>query len=351
MPLLPRRLVGRDGSPGSWLLGGLGDRLPVSPLPAGGGANLRPPSARSKKSRTTPRAAALLSAPRGEQGVGQLTAGMREKVNSKNENVFFPGGLILLLAIVGLFSSTYTPRLRIGVGPRRGWCARSLALGDGPQPRRLSLAAAVRLRPRLGRGAGARPRCSRSRPSSTRCSPAPGVQLLLLRFRRWWRDRPTGESGVLVAAPAAVGVVLLVGILTKAPDAWNHPVVPQPAGGRDPPARAPSWTSPPTACWTAYDRVLFHRRLPPKIPIGNSTFDIPAVDDLRGGMRGLPRQGQRREAPLLWDQDGGAPHRDPPRGSPPDKGNGDSRAARSGRRRPQADRPAWASRAGSRARS
>ena len=25
-----------------------------------------------------------------------------------------------------------------------------------------------------------------------------------------------------------------------------------------------------------------------KIPIGNSTFDIPAVDDLRGGMNGFP---------------------------------------------------------------
>ena len=25
-----------------------------------------------------------------------------------------------------------------------------------------------------------------------------------------------------------------------------------------------------------------------KIPVGNSTFDIPAVDDLRGGMNGFP---------------------------------------------------------------
>jgi hypothetical protein len=25
-----------------------------------------------------------------------------------------------------------------------------------------------------------------------------------------------------------------------------------------------------------------------KIPVGNSTFDIPAVDDLRGGMSGFP---------------------------------------------------------------
>jgi hypothetical protein len=27
-----------------------------------------------------------------------------------------------------------------------------------------------------------------------------------------------------------------------------------------------------------------------KIPVGNSTFDFPAVDDLRGGMRGFPDQ-------------------------------------------------------------
>ena len=26
----------------------------------------------------------------------------------------------------------------------------------------------------------------------------------------------------------------------------------------------------------------------PKIPIGNSTFDIPAIDDLHGGMNGFP---------------------------------------------------------------
>ncbi len=36
-------------------------------------------------------------------------------MHSKNENVFFPGGLILVLALVGLAAPLYTRRLRIGL--------------------------------------------------------------------------------------------------------------------------------------------------------------------------------------------------------------------------------------------
>ncbi len=46
--------------------------------------------------------AALLAASSENRVWGNATAGMRAKVHSKNESVFFPGGLILVLALVGL---------------------------------------------------------------------------------------------------------------------------------------------------------------------------------------------------------------------------------------------------------
>src|SRR5271156_5146485 len=46
--------------------------------------------------------AALLGASSENRVWGSLTAGVRAKVNSKSESVFFPGGLILVLALIGL---------------------------------------------------------------------------------------------------------------------------------------------------------------------------------------------------------------------------------------------------------
>ena len=46
--------------------------------------------------------AAFLAASSENRVWGGITEGMRAKVNSKNESVFFPGGLILLLALIGL---------------------------------------------------------------------------------------------------------------------------------------------------------------------------------------------------------------------------------------------------------
>ena len=46
---------------------------------------------------------------------GSITSGARAHVHSKNEDVFFPGGVILVLAIVGLAAPFYTRRLRIGL--------------------------------------------------------------------------------------------------------------------------------------------------------------------------------------------------------------------------------------------
>ena len=113
-PLIPRRLLAvtlhRRGR------GRRRHRLPGAPVPAG----RRPvPDRQAHDQRSRDllrRPAALLARLLGEPRVGSLTSGMRAKVNSKNESVFFPGGLILVLALVGLFAaSTYTRRLRIGL--------------------------------------------------------------------------------------------------------------------------------------------------------------------------------------------------------------------------------------------
>src|SRR5207237_127587 len=47
-------------------------------------------------------AAGLLAASSENRVWGGATSGMRAKVHAKNESVFFPGGLILLLAAIGL---------------------------------------------------------------------------------------------------------------------------------------------------------------------------------------------------------------------------------------------------------
>src|SRR5271156_2959487 len=59
--------------------------------------------------------AALLAASSENRVWGSVTAPMRAKVNSKNESVFFPGGLILVLALIGLAAGVFTRRLRLGL--------------------------------------------------------------------------------------------------------------------------------------------------------------------------------------------------------------------------------------------
>ena len=106
-----------------------------------------------------------------------------------------------------------------------------------------------------------------------------GAQLLAAWARKWPRRSARW-------APAAVGVVLVVGLLGEGAGHLGHPVVPQPAPAeRDlagPLLDMPS-DGPADRLWQYYSTDGFY-----KIPIGNSTFDIPAVDDLRGGIDGFP---------------------------------------------------------------
>jgi hypothetical protein len=73
---------------------------------------------------------ALVSASSENRVWGSITAGARAHVHSKNEDVFFPGLAIGLLALIGLTASIYTRRLRIGLACGVIVCA-VLAMGMG----------------------------------------------------------------------------------------------------------------------------------------------------------------------------------------------------------------------------
>ena len=75
--------------------------------------------------------AALFAASSENRVWGSVTSDARAKVHSKNESVFFPGGLVLVLALIGLIGgSVYTRRLRLALAFGILTCS-ILALGFG----------------------------------------------------------------------------------------------------------------------------------------------------------------------------------------------------------------------------
>jgi hypothetical protein len=225
--------------------------------------------------------AALLSASSENRVWGAATSGMRAKVHSKNEDVFFPGGLILALALLGLAGvggCVYTRNLRLGLALGALSCsvlAMGLGLTGAGYPYRLLFNYApgwdgVRVPGRvftLGTLFYA-------------LLAAAGAQQLVRLIGPWAQRR------ALHAAPAIVGVVMLIGLLGEGAGHLAHPVVPQPQKaeiGLPSPLLDLPTDGPADRIWQYFSTNGFY-----KIPIGNSTFDIPAVDDLRGGMSGFP---------------------------------------------------------------
>jgi hypothetical protein len=222
--------------------------------------------------------AALLSASSENRVWGSATSGMRAKVHSKNEDVFWPGGVILLLAIAGLCAGVYTRRLRLGLLAGIVVCS-VLAMGMGltgaGYPYRLLYDYApgwdgVRVPGRVftlatlfyALLAGA------------------GAQWLALRMDAWGKKRSLSTVGALT------GVVLAIGIVGEGAGHLGHPLVPQPqqaeVGLPGPLLDLPT-DGALDRIWQYFSTDGFY-----KIPIGNSTFDMPQVDDLRGGMNGFP---------------------------------------------------------------
>jgi hypothetical protein len=236
--------------------------------------------------------AALISASSENRVWGSVTSGAREHVHSKNEDVFFPGGLILVLAVLGalgLGGSPLTRRLRLGLLAGVVVCsvlAMGLGLTGAGYPYRLLFDYApgwdgVRVPGRvfmlgtlfyaLLAGAGSEWLIARARLLTERFS-TPG---------------PASGGGPAMAMLAPVlGVVLLIGLLGEGAGHLGHPVVPQPTSAETN-LPGPRLDLPTDG---AHDRIwqYFSTDDFPKIPIGNSTFDMPSVDDLRGGMKGFP---------------------------------------------------------------
>jgi hypothetical protein len=247
--------------------------------------------------------AALLAASSENRIWGGATSGTRAKVHSKNEDVFFPGGLILALALLGLLAggfkarsgadrsvaggeqdpvasrgSPFSPRLRIGLLVGIVVCS-VLAMGMGltgaGYPYRLLYDYApgwdgVRVPGRIftlatlfyALLAGA------------------GGQAIVGWVGRWSRRQRIAALGGLA------GAALVIGVVGEGAGHLGHPVVPQPAAAEIG-LRGPIIDLPTDG---AADRVwqYFSTDGFPAIADGNSTFDMPAEDDLRGGMNGFP---------------------------------------------------------------
>jgi hypothetical protein len=223
--------------------------------------------------------AAWLAASSENRVWGGITSGARAKVHSKNESVFFPGGLVLVLALIGLAAaSIYTRRLRLALALGILTCS-ILALGFGltgaGYPYRLLFDYApgwngVRVPGRIftlatlfyALLAGA------------------GAQLLATIAGAW------GTRHSVRALPGIVGVVLVIGLVGEGAGHLGHPVVPQPAKaeiGLPGPVLDLPTDGALDRVWQYFSTDGFY-----KIPVGESTFDIPAIDDLRGGMNGFP---------------------------------------------------------------
>jgi hypothetical protein len=221
---------------------------------------------------------ALLAASSENRVWGGVTAGMRAKVHSKNESVFFPGGLVLVLALIGLAAPLYTRRLRLGLLVGIVVCS-VLALGLGltgaGYPYRLLYDYApgwdgVRVPGRIFTLATL----------AYALLAGAGAQLLARGVGSW------GTRRSLRGLTGLAGIVLVIGLVGEGAGHLGHPVVPQPAraelGLRGPILDLPT-DGASDRLWQYFSTDGF-----PKIANGNSTFDLPAADDLRGGMAGFP---------------------------------------------------------------
>jgi hypothetical protein len=224
---------------------------------------------------------ALLAASSENRVWGGVSSGMRAKVHSKNESVFFPGGLILALAAIGLAGvgeSPYTRRLRLGLAV--GILTVSiLALGFGLTGAGYPFRLVHDFAPGWD-GVRVPGRIFTLGTLFYALLVGAGAQLLMARVGPW------GRRHSLRGLPALLGVGLVIGLLGEGAGHLAHPVVPQPAraeiGLRGPLFDLPT-DGPADRLWQYFSTDGFY-----KIPTGNSTFDIHSIDDLRGGMNGFP---------------------------------------------------------------
>lgn len=212
---------------------------------------------------------------------GSATAGARTHVNSKNESVFFPGATILVLALVGLAAPLYTRRLRIGLLCGVVVCS-VLALGFGLTGAGWPYRLLYDIAPGWN-GVRVPGRVFTLGTLFYALLAAAGAEQLVRMARAW-----TAERGARLrdGLPALLGIVLVIGLVGEGAGHMAHPVVPQPARaeiGLPGPILGLPADGAADRIWQYFSTNGF-----PKIANGNSTFDIPSQDDLRGGMSGFP---------------------------------------------------------------
>ena len=232
--------------------------------------------------------ASLLSASSENRVWGSITAPIRAHVHSQNEDVFFPGLAIFVLAMIGLFAAVYTKRLRIGllIGTVTCWVlAMGLGLTGAGYPYRLLFDYAPGWN-----GVRVPGRIFTMGTLALALLAGAGAEWLIRRVRRWSAAGPGGRDSRGAprggALASLVGVVLVLGIVGEGAGHLGHPVVPQPARaeiGLPGPLLDLPTDGTHDRIWQYFSTDGFY-----DIPIGNSTFDMPAVDDLRGGMSGFP---------------------------------------------------------------
>src|SRR6202035_3667490 len=112
---------------------------------------------------------------------------------------------------------------------------------------------------------------------------AAGAWRIAETVRKWGAGYGARGASRLVTV---VGALLVVGVVGEGAGHLGHPLVPQPAkaeiGLAGPVMDLPT-DGAADRLWQYFSANGFY-----EIPVGNSTFDIPKLDDLRGGMSGFP---------------------------------------------------------------
>jgi hypothetical protein len=95
-----------------------------------------------------------------------------------------------------------------------------------------------------------------------------------------------GKRHSIRALPALLGAALVIALVGEGAGHLGHPIVPQPARaevGLPGPVLDLPTDGALDRVWQYFSTNGFY-----KLATGESTFDIPAIDDLRGGMNGFP---------------------------------------------------------------
>jgi hypothetical protein len=223
---------------------------------------------------------AWLAAPAENRVWGSATAPIRHRLSSQNESSLFPGAVIVLLSLVGLGSALYTRRLRAGLAILAVVGA-VLALGFGLDGGRLTYQPLFDHLPGFD-GIRTPGRLITLTMLSLALLGAAGAQRLidLAAVSRWARGRATW------ALPLAVGGLLALAVFAEgSSDLHNRRAPALPAAQVGLPGPVLHLPTDPSD-----DRLyqFWSTKGFPQIANGNSTFDIPAQDDLRGGMQNFP---------------------------------------------------------------